>query len=228
MPHRLVDVELLVLAQHVGARGPVHVLHDDVVALASPDPGPSRTPARCSGAGASRRRGPRAGSGRRSPRRPPGARPAASPPPAAPARCRFAMKTVDIPPAPRRRSIRSGPRPPWAGSLAFSFVCFSASGRSAAVAVAGGTAPPLLPLPSSGSGSVSAWSWSRWGVVVVSVVSAAWSRWRRLRGVVCVSVARRLQVVALALDQAPEVVEALLERVADVGVHSLGSESRIS
>ena len=32
-PHRLVHVEPLLVAQHVGARGAVHVLHDDVVAV---------------------------------------------------------------------------------------------------------------------------------------------------------------------------------------------------
>ena len=81
-------LEQLVLAQQVGARRAVDVLHDDVVAVGSRGPGPSRRPGRCSGAGAGRPPAPRAGSGPRRPRRRPGARPAASRPPRARAPCR--------------------------------------------------------------------------------------------------------------------------------------------
>ena len=104
--HGLVDLELLALAQQVRARGPLDVLHDDVVAVGSRDPGRSRTPARRSGAAGAPPPAPRGGSGPRRPRPPPGARPAASPPPSAPAPCRWPGRPSTFPPAPRRRSSR--------------------------------------------------------------------------------------------------------------------------
>ena len=108
--------------------------------------------------------------------------------------------------------------------LAFSFFSLAAPGRTPPPLPcrSGGIAPPLLPSPSFGSGSSSrrVVRVGRRGVVsVVSGVRLGGRRLRRCR--LRLSGLVRLQVLALALDQVPEVVEALLERVADVRVHGV-------
>ena len=158
-----------------GARRPVDVLHDDVVAAASSGPARSRTPARCSGAGAARRRAPRGGSGPRRPRRRPGARPAASRRPGARARCRAPGRRSTCRRRPGGARAGSGRRPR-SGVLTGRSLVRGARAAPPPVAGAGRRAP----LPSA--------------VVVVGVVAvaASWSVGScRSRSSVVVSVGRR-------------------------------------
>ena len=183
---RSVDVELLVLAQQVRARRAVDVLHDDVVAAAGGVLPESKT---CTMFGCWSRAAASASRRKRAtkPRRRPGARRAASPRRAARARCRGARKTVDMPPAPRRRSSGSGrrrscgvltrPLRRWGRSRRRRCRCRC---RRRAVAVV--TVPVVGVVGGRGRGrrlrrrrrSRSGWSRSAWSASV-SVVVAWWS-----------------------------------------------------